>query len=77
MRGLVCSHGGADDLWKKIAHTKSPEIQPNVKPHSLEKYSRSTEPNVEPHSLEKYSSPIQTNGRMFRLTLLYTSLCLE
>jgi hypothetical protein len=42
MRGLVCSHGGADDLWKIIAHTKSPEIQPNVEPHSLEKYSSST-----------------------------------
>ena len=47
MRGIVCSDGGADDLWKIISHTKSPEIQPNVEPHSLEKYSSSTQPNVE------------------------------
>jgi hypothetical protein len=47
MRGLVCSDCGADDLWKIISHIKSSEIQPNVEPHSLEKYSSSTQPNVE------------------------------
>lgn len=51
MRVLVCSHGGAEYLWKKI--TQYPEIQPNVEPHSLEKYSSLTESNVYPYSLEK------------------------